>query len=41
MSAGFPMSQRDTAYQPRATPWAGMHGPVGAIFDSYSPSPMP
>jgi|GEM_PF-3050352 len=21
MSAGFPMSQRDTAYQPRATPW--------------------
>ena len=23
MSAGFPVSQRDTAYPPRATPWVG------------------
>jgi hypothetical protein len=31
MSARFPMSQRDTAYQPRATLWVGDGGYINAF----------
>ena len=31
MSAGFPLSQRDSAYQPRATPW-GWYGRSGSVL---------
>ena len=31
MSAGFPMSQRDPAYQPRATLWVG-HAPDSRVL---------